>query len=601
MLLFFVLAGCISGATFTGDNGINVCDTPSSLISSITPDSGATNINVDTSIVVNFAMDVDVVFAGTALSLVENPNASIQANYETQDMADIPVELTFLWVNSRTVTFKPTSPMEFGTGYTLRIYGEVDDIVGGQICGGSTFIDITSLFSTADQAPYPYEAPTVLSVLPEGGSEDVSVLTSVTMTFDRPMDAYSTEDAFSLNVGTPVDGSFLWSEGNTVLTFTPDNQLLYETVYSIILITSAMSDEGQALENDCVSAFKTYHSGPPNLLFSVPEEGDDDVSVDTTILLRFSKVMDRESTEAAARMYYMEGPDEIDVDFTTEWQRYGTELVLTPLDLLPYDNKITVEIPDDARCEEGFRLQKSVRYSFTTELDPDPRVKFILPEDGEEGVRVDTEIQIGFNRPMDRASVEGAFSLHEEGAVDPIDGTFLWKEPGAIVSFQPKDPLKLETTYHVDITGDAQDLEGGHLDPFHSTFETEKVVLPKVDSIKPADGAPGVPVDTSVIVTFNKPMDRVSVEKAFSLREKGIGNPIVGQTTWNKPETEMTFKPKDPLKQATYEVRINTDAMDRDGNHMADPFFSNFNTGLVVVPGPVPVPVLPGPVVGGQL
>ena len=68
-------------------------------------------------------------------------------------------------------------------------------------------------------------------------------------------------------------------------------------------------------------------------------------------------------------------------------------------------------------------------------------------------------IQVTFNRPMNRASVESAFAV-----TPPITGTFVWSDDARSFAFHHDAPFDFTTNYAVRILGTAQDDSGGTLD-----------------------------------------------------------------------------------------------------------------------------------------
>jgi len=91
----------------------------------------------------------------------------------------------------------------------------------------------------------PSGAPAVVGHVPDVDAADVSIAATVEVTFSEPMDEAATEGAFSLDA---VTGSFSWNPESTVMTFTPDSSLAYETVYTVTITTGAMDQESQYME-----------------------------------------------------------------------------------------------------------------------------------------------------------------------------------------------------------------------------------------------------------------------------------------------------------------------------------------------------------------
>lgn len=90
------------------------------------------------------------------------------------------------------------------------------------------------------------------------------------------------------------------------------------------------------------------------------------------------------------------------------------------------------------------------------------------PADGAREVGLEAAIVVTFDRPMEPASVEGAFAI-----APAATGRFVWDEGQAIVAFAPSPRLAAVTTYTVDIGTGATGADGVHLgDAFAITFET---------------------------------------------------------------------------------------------------------------------------------
>jgi subtilisin family serine protease len=106
-------------------------------------------------------------------------------------------------------------------------------------------------------------APTVTSVAPADGADQVSTVASVSVTFSETMDKPATQGAFSLarsGGGSPVTGSFSWS--GTTMTFTPSAPLDQATAYTATLGTAAKDTAGNPLAAARTWSFDTAASSP---------------------------------------------------------------------------------------------------------------------------------------------------------------------------------------------------------------------------------------------------------------------------------------------------------------------------------------------------
>jgi len=108
---------------------------------------------------------------------------------------------------------------------------------------------------------------------------------------------------------------------------------------------------------------------------------------------------------------------------------------------------------------------------------------------------------------------------------------------------------------------------------------------PGVVSVVPGDGQAGVRFDAELVLTFDEPMDRESVQNATSIAGFDT-SPL--EFSWNGDSTQVTIVPErgykyksgtDPNVEAyTYVLTVGTEAHDQAGNGLAAPFTSDFRT-----------------------
>ena len=84
---------------------------------------------------------------------------------------------------------------------------------------------------------------------------------------------------------------------------------------------------------------------------------------------------------------------------------------------------------------------------------------------------------------------------------------------------------------------------------------------PRVLSLAPADGASGVATSTTMIATFDMPMDMSSVNSRMHLYEgtQATGTMVGGTFSWNDAQTAMTFTPNMALTPgATHTIHFSS-------------------------------------------
>lgn len=96
---------------------------------------------------------------------------------------------------------------------------------------------------------------------------------------------------------------------------------------------------------------------------------------------------------------------------------------------------------------------------------------------------------------------------------------------------------------------------------------------PEISSLSVTDGDRAFPVNGNISITFNEPMNKTTVENAFSI----TGN-VTGSFIWDENNQTVTFTPT-KLEYATYyTISISTDAMDLWNNPLENPVSLSFTT-----------------------
>ena len=191
-------------------------------------------------------------------------------------------------------------------------------------------------------------------------------------------------------------------------------------------------------------------------------------------------------------------------------------------------------------------------------------VTYVIPADGDTGVPTAAQVLVQFNRSV------AALTVLQEGPAPqvlefdpPLAGQGEWLNT-SLYRFIPGD-LRPSTEYRVRIpAGLTSATDGVLVSDYAWTFSTFQ---PIVTRFRPGDGSLHVEPDASVVVVFNQPMDRASVEAGLALRE--AGDPGTGSAfswagqvervaasfTWNEDDTVVTITPTAPMAlSTTYQV-----------------------------------------------
>ncbi len=234
---------------------------------------------------------------------------------------------------------------------------------------------------------------------------------------------------------------------------------------------------------------------------------------------------------------------------------------------------------------------------------PEPIAPIIIstaPERGQEQ-QLDTPLEIVFDQPMDRDSVERAFAI-EPGA--SVDGSFTWPDDRTL-HFTLNDGFQRGQRYKVRLIESATSAVGLAMQrPFEMRFST--VGFLEVTNVSPAAGSTEILPDTIITVLFNRPVVPLNaIEDAASLPDPlTFVPPVRGQGEWlNTSIYQFTPADDDGFEPATaYQARIGQGLTDVLGNAtLEDDFEWSFSTVMPAViasnPSGGDIYVAPNPII----
>ncbi len=201
-----------------------------------------------------------------------------------------------------------------------------------------------------------------------------------------------------------------------------------------------------------------------------------------------------------------------------------------------------------------------------------PRVIEALPLPGDE-LALEGPFTIYFDQPMNRASVEQAFSL-----APAINGTFTWPDD-ATVQFSPAALLPRGADFQVTV-GEAARSRAGLALPGAFTFETQTVGFLEVAQVIPAPEAIDVDVQAAITVMFNRPV----VPLALLADQSDFPQPLTfepavpGTGEWLNTSIYI-FHPEGPLAGGTtYSAAVAAGLTDQTGGEMPEAYTWSFTT-----------------------
>jgi hypothetical protein len=289
--------------------------------------------------------------------------------------------------------------------------------------------------------------------------------------------------------GGPVQGDVSWN-GNS-LVFVPAAGWTTGVRYELVLSGSAWALDGRELRVEKYLPFYAVSaSGPPLVESFVPLDG---ASVgtspgETQIRIRFSRTMDRLSTETA---FTFEGAGKM----SYTWENGDTLLaVQSEKNLAPW-TVYRWSLDEGALGKDGVPLGKKTAGHFVTDGDREiPRVTAVFPmlRSGgtwlPSGGAIETDlgpgqgIGINFNKPMGEKVLRLLY-------FDPsLPGRAEFLSPSSLVFIPDRDP-EPETAYTLTLGADAEDTGGMKMGDAFTLVFTADIPFLRVLSFA-ADGVP---------------------------------------------------------------------------------------------------------------
>jgi len=194
-----------------------------------------------------------------------------------------------------------------------------------------------------------------------------------------------------------------------------------------------------------------------------------------------------------------------------------------------------------------------------------PKVQQYSPAPGEE-LGVDAPVDVVFDRAMDLASVQAAFSIEPS-----VAGRFEWPDEHTI-RFYPSTGWARDTAYRVSISTDATSAAGIPIaEPITLRFRT--VGYLEVVQAVPVDGSDNIAVDSTFFVMFNRPvvpLTALSDPDYADLPVPLVVEPAVaGSGEWLSTSVYL-FTPTKPLRGGTtYTLTVPAGLTDTTGGIVA--------------------------------
>ncbi|MHB8623755.1 MAG: Ig-like domain-containing domain [Sulfuricaulis sp.] len=332
----------------------------------------------------------------------------------------------------------------------------------------------------------------------------------------------------------------------------------------------------------------------PTVTFMTPGQDAPGIGTNARITATFTEAMTASDITAASFRFtdgssYLPG--------TVSFDSNNNIAVLTPATSLTPGVRYTATIVTGIRDLDGNPISRDFAWDFvpgTTVDTTAPTVTSTIPANADTGVALNREISATFSKDMNSFTLTPAnFTVTGPGATK-VPGTVNYINGTAI--FTPAHNLAPNAVYTVMVGTGTMDLEGNAIAAnvawSFTTGATADTTAPVVVSTNPAGAASGVPVNSTINASFNKPMDPTTITTANFLVTGPGTTPVIGTVAFdpstnsaiftriNHLITPMAFDPTitylDP--STTYTATLTTGAKDMAGNPLAANMVWSFTT-----------------------
>jgi len=439
--------------------------------------------------------------------------------------------------------------------------------------GNGTPQTVTGKAGGAGGAGAPVDRPpfTVLSVAPGNGALNLDRRYPVTLAFSSPLDPASINPQnFSLTAGDRrLDAELRYStDFRTVMlraTLPPNTSIR-------VLVSGQVQDlwgrQLPAFESEFHTVGVSLETAAP-VIAQRPPAGATGVDSGSPIRLYLDKAIDANLAGNAIRITQGGDPVEGAVSITEG----GKVAEFVPY--MPLLSGAVVQVAWGGVPDANGRPMAGYEGLFTTAPAASEVADAVRAVPGRAvGTALNPLIEIEYSRPLDAATVAaGNVMLTESSTALPV-AAGIQLRGDRIIRILPAEPLKPDSSYTYEVSGDVHDLTGLPATLLQQSLTTgteSAFALPRLLSAAPPEGATDVETTSEIRLTFDWPVNPLTLSgDTVWLIQDGVREAV--SISLGKDGREVVLTPEVPLKASSrVEVTI-TGVEDLSGNTL--PFSS---------------------------
>ncbi len=487
-------------------------------------------------------------------------------------------------VNGNTVEFVPSVPLtpcNTSTGYNYFYFylnqstSKVTNLDGVAAPAESFYFYVAPTGDTT--------TPTVLSVDPPSGAQNVGVNTVAYVQFSELVDPISVNGStveISGGGQTSVPATISFDGTGTLLSIQPETPLPANTQMTISV--NGVTNESGTAVTPYSSTFNTGSAAvttAPLLVYESIVSGATEVPTNAIVSVQFNQPMAPTSFTSSNFYLYDTVIGEV-VPTTTSVSSDGTTATLTPLSPLNVNREYYYYVTA-VRGVSGNAFS-SAEFTFTTESTTSailPVVTAVNPTNSLVNVPTNTIVQLQFNEPIAPDTVSGV-TINLSGSA--IAATASFSNGNTLVSLTPAATLLPNTVYTISAANVVD--YAGHTQTtlFSSTFTTggyADLIHGTVLGALPAYNDTNVALNVQPVIFFSKQVNPISVTPSIIyLRNNATGATIPATVSVDSNQMSATLAPLSNLQPDTYYYLYVGNTYDVAGNYLSS-YSAYFTTG----------------------
>jgi large repetitive protein len=531
--------------SFTSSS-LDTTDTVAPNLVSIVPAHSATEVSVDSTIVMVF----DEPISHLSAPLVTGGGITVSGQY---------------LIEGETLTFTPDYNFIGSTRYTINLVNTIFDMAGNRRNLGNKYFDTVV---TEDNV-----APTVLAITPIADSSDIHPAQAIVLTFSEPMNIntinsstislYSNGALIKPNVSRSADGR---------------NVSLSVNMPAGALVSVIVSDGVQDLSSNpavpYVSSFTTSATDDdttrPRIVSQVPANGTRNWLQIDDIYFYMSEAMDEASL--AEGMHLAVDGVLLDADISVIGN--GRTIKVSPNTPIVGTGYVQIFWSEDATDVNGNALNSYTGYFYTSSADENignrPNVESIYPtnSEGEQLIPLNAKFYARFNEEMDASTINTdnirlLLRTNQPFSDWPqVDIEVTLDDSARVMTVRALESLAADSNYYLYFGYNDQilDSDGDSLYSYGYYLYTQagSVVddrAPIVEMFSPPNGQQEVGINPRFALRFDEPVNPVS------MLNEDLQNVLFGEN--NRTMQYVHLSPLTPLSEHTEE---SPDLVDWAGN-----------------------------------